>query len=118
MLTETRLANVAAEDRAADRLPRPDHLLAGLFLLIFGLIRGNPEGWGSAQIVASLVGVGGAARSLRRRSRRAAATRCSTSSLFRKPAFNGVSAVAFCLSAGMFAMFLYLTLYIQGVLGY
>jgi hypothetical protein len=39
-------------------------------------------------------------------------------SLFRKPAFNGVSAVAFCLSAGMFAMFLYLTLYIQGVLGY
>ena len=39
-------------------------------------------------------------------------------SLFRNPAFNGVSAVAFCLSAGMFAMFLYLTLYIQGVLGY
>ena len=39
-------------------------------------------------------------------------------SLFRKPAFNGVSIVAFGLSAGMFAMFLYLTLYIQGVLGY
>ncbi len=39
-------------------------------------------------------------------------------SLFRKPAFAGVSAVAFALSAGMFAMFLYLTLYIQDVLGY
>jgi hypothetical protein len=38
--------------------------------------------------------------------------------LFRKPAFNGVSAVAFCLSAGMFAMFLYLTIYLQGVLAY
>lgn len=38
--------------------------------------------------------------------------------LFAKPAFNGVSVVAFCLSAGMFAMFLYLTLYIQEVLGY
>ena len=38
--------------------------------------------------------------------------------LFRKPAFNGVSAVAFGLSAGMFAMFLYLTIYMQGVLGY
>ena len=38
--------------------------------------------------------------------------------LFRKPAFNGVSAVAFALSASMFALFLYLTLYIQGVLGY
>ena len=39
-------------------------------------------------------------------------------SLFRKPAFNGVSIVAFGLSAGMFAMFLYLTLYMQDVLGY
>ena len=39
-------------------------------------------------------------------------------SLFRKPAFTGVSIVAFALSAGMFAMFLYLTLYIQDVLGY
>ena len=39
-------------------------------------------------------------------------------SLFRMPAFGGVSIVAFALSAGMFAMFLYLTLYIQDVLGY
>ena len=38
--------------------------------------------------------------------------------LFRKPAFNGVSAVAFGLSAGMFAMFLYLTIYMQGVLDF
>ncbi|MFI5025729.1 MAG: MFS transporter, partial [Solirubrobacterales bacterium] len=39
-------------------------------------------------------------------------------SLFRKPAFNGVSAVAIGLSAGMFALFLYLTIYMQGVLGF
>ncbi len=38
--------------------------------------------------------------------------------LFRKPSFTGVSVVAFSLSAGMFALFLYLTLYIQDVLGY
>ena len=38
--------------------------------------------------------------------------------LFRNPAFNGVSAVAFGLSGGMFAMFLYLTIYMQGVLGF
>ena len=37
-------------------------------------------------------------------------------SLFRNPSFAGVSIVAFCLSAGMFAIFLYLTLYIQDVL--
>ena len=39
-------------------------------------------------------------------------------SLFRKPSFTGVSIVAFALSAGMFAMFLYLTLYLQGTLSY
>ncbi len=38
--------------------------------------------------------------------------------LFRKPAFAGASIVAFAVSSSMFAMFLYLTLYIQDVLGY
>ena len=38
--------------------------------------------------------------------------------LFRKPAFVGASIAAFALSASMFAMFLYLTLYIQNVLGF
>ena len=38
--------------------------------------------------------------------------------LFRKPTFVGVSIAAFALSASMFAMFLYLTLYMQNVLGY
>src|ERR687887_556466 len=38
--------------------------------------------------------------------------------LFRKRAFAGVSIAAFCLSASMFSMFLYLTLYIQNSLGY
>ena len=39
-------------------------------------------------------------------------------SLFRRPAFTGASIVAFTLSSSIFAMFLYLTLYIQDVLGY
>jgi predicted MFS family arabinose efflux permease len=38
--------------------------------------------------------------------------------LFRKPTFAGVSIVAFTLSASMFSMFLYLTLYLQNVLGF
>ena len=38
--------------------------------------------------------------------------------LFRRPAFAGASIVAFAISASFFAMFLYLTLYIQDVLGY
>src|SRR6185503_14094432 len=38
--------------------------------------------------------------------------------LFRKPAFTGAQITAFAISASMFSMFLYLTLYIQNVLGY
>ena len=38
--------------------------------------------------------------------------------LFRTPAFAGASIVAFAISASMFSMFLFLTLYIQDVLGY
>src|SRR6202007_2621550 len=37
---------------------------------------------------------------------------------FRRPAFAGGSIVAFAISSSMFSMFLYLTLYIQDVLGY
>ena len=117
VLTETKLANVKATDPQPIDWPGLATFSAGLFLLIFGLIRGNPEGWGSAPIVLSL----GAAvlllvAFLVIESRRENAM--LDLSLFRKPSFTGVSIVAFALSAGMFAMFLYLTLYIQGVLGY
>jgi hypothetical protein len=38
--------------------------------------------------------------------------------LFKVPAVDGVSLTAFCLSASIFAMFLYITLYVQDDLGY
>ena len=38
--------------------------------------------------------------------------------LLRKPTFAGGAAAAFLLSFSMFAMFLFITLYLQGVLGY
>src|SRR6478609_7573577 len=115
-LTELRLVNVAAQD--AERIDIPGVLAfsAALFLLILGLIRGNPDGWGGL-IIASLVGSAVLLAVFIAIEARSDHPMLDLS-LFRKPAFNGVSAVAFCLSAGMFAMFLYLTLYIQGVLGY
>ncbi len=117
LLTEARLANVAAQDPQRIDLPGLLTFSSGLFLLIFGLIRGNAEGWGSAPIVTSLAGSAAlllAFVAVEARSRHP----MLELGLFRKPAFNGVSAVAFGLSAGMFAMFLYLTIYMQGVLGY
>ena len=117
LLTEARLANVAAQDPQRIDLPGLLTFSTGLFLLIFGLIRGNAEGWGSLPIVASLVGSAALLLAFVAIEARSAHPMLELS-LFRKPAFNGVSAVAFGLSAGMFAMFLYLTIYMQGVLGY
>jgi EmrB/QacA subfamily drug resistance transporter len=117
VLTERKIANVVSPDPEPIDVPGVVTFSLALFLLIFGLIRGNPEGWGSPLILACL---GGAVALL------AAFIVIEARSdhpmldltLFRKPAFNGVSAVAFGLSAGMFAMFLYLTIYMQGVLDY
>ena len=38
-------------------------------------------------------------------------------SLFKRPAFVGAQVTAFAISSSMFAMFLYLTLYLQNILG-
>jgi EmrB/QacA subfamily drug resistance transporter len=90
---------------------------AALFLLIYGLIRGNAKGWGSTLIVSFLVGavVLLVAFVVVERLQKVPMLDLS---LFRKPAFVGASIAAFVLSASMFAMFLYLTLYVQNVLGY
>jgi EmrB/QacA subfamily drug resistance transporter len=117
VLTELRLANVAAQDPQRIDLPGLVTFSGGLFLLIFGLIRGNPEGWGSVTIVASLAGSAALLLAFLVIEARSDHPMLDLG-LFRKPAFNGVSAVAFGLSAGMFAMFLYLTIYMQGVLDY
>jgi EmrB/QacA subfamily drug resistance transporter len=115
-LTELRLANVAAQDPAPVDLPGLASFSLGLFLLIFGLIRGNAEGWGSGVIVATLAGSAALLLAFVAIEARSAHPMLDLG-LFRRPAFDGVSAVAFGLSAGMFAMILYLTIYMQGVTG-
>ncbi len=90
---------------------------AALFMLVFALIRGNDEGWGSAPIVSLLMGSAvllALFLAVERRRERP----MFDLSLFAKPTFVGASIVAFALSASMFAMFLYITLYIQNILGY
>ncbi len=88
-----------------------------LFMLVYALIEGNQKGWGSTEIVSLLVGSAlllGVFLIAELRQRRP----MLDLALFRKPAFTGASIVAFSVSASIFAMFLYLTLYIQDVLGY
>jgi EmrB/QacA subfamily drug resistance transporter len=88
-----------------------------LFALVFALLRGNDLGWSSAWIVGLLVAgalLFAAFLVVESRSRKPMVDL----TLFRKPAFAGAQIAAFALSASMFAMFLYLTLYLQNVLHY
>jgi EmrB/QacA subfamily drug resistance transporter len=89
----------------------------GLFLLIFALVRGNPEGWGSALIVAFLIGAGVLLVLFVVVEARVRHPMFDLG-LFRVPTFTGASIVAFALSASLFSLFLYITLYIQNSLGY
>src|ERR671934_1480033 len=57
-LTVTKLANLKAQDPSPIDWPGLVTFSLGLFGLVFGLIRGNPEGWSSPQIPASLVAAG------------------------------------------------------------
>ena len=91
-------------------------LIGGLFCLILALIEGNRRGWSSAFIVTLF-----AAAALFLACFIASQALQSVSmidlGLFKRPAFVGAQTTAFTISASMFAMFLYLTLYLQNILG-
>jgi EmrB/QacA subfamily drug resistance transporter len=89
---------------------------AALFLLVFAVIRSNAEGWGSALIVG-LLAASAVLLAVFVVSQFKQANAMFDVALFSKPTFNGGAVVAFALSASMFAMFLYLTLYLQTILG-
>jgi EmrB/QacA subfamily drug resistance transporter len=91
-------------------------LTAGLGLLVLGLLRGNEDGWTSTPIVAEL---GGAVLLLIAFVLVEARVRepMLPLGLFRKRSFTGAQVAAFAISASMFAAYIYITLYLQGVLG-
>ncbi len=90
---------------------------AALFLLVFALVRGNDDGWGSALITGLLVGAGVLLLVFLVAEWRQSDPMLDLN-LFRRPAMVGVSLAAFTIAASIFALFLYLTLYIQDDLGY
>jgi len=88
-----------------------------LFLLVLALVRGNDDGWGSTKIMSLFVGAAVLMTVFLLAEWRQKDPMLDLT-LFKRPAMVGVSATAFTLSASIFAMFLYLTLYIQDDLGY
>ncbi|MDA0173894.1 MFS transporter [Solirubrobacter taibaiensis] len=90
---------------------------AALAALVFGLIRGNDEGFTSPLILTLLIGSAVLLVAFVFVQRTAKYPTFDLS-LFRVPTFVGGLIAAFVLSAAMFACFLYLTLYMQNQLGY
>ncbi len=113
----TRMVNKA--DPGATRLDLPGLVTfsGSLFLLVFALVIGNDDGWSSAKVLAMLVGAAVlmaafvAAELVQERP-------MFDLALFRKRSFTGVSFATLMVGGGMFAMFPYITLYLQNDLGY
>jgi EmrB/QacA subfamily drug resistance transporter len=89
---------------------------SALFLLVLGLVRGNDEGWGSTLIVSLLGGATVLLAAFVAIERRVSEPMLPLH-FFRRPAFTGVQLAAFAVSSTLFALFLYLTLYLQNYLG-
>ena len=88
-----------------------------LFLIVLGILRGNARGWTSGLILASLI-CGVLLLFLFVVVEQRQERPMFDVTLFRQRAFVGVSVATFCIAAGMFAMFPYLSIYLQDILGY
>jgi EmrB/QacA subfamily drug resistance transporter len=91
-------------------------LTGGLFLLVLALLRGNDVGWGSTQIVAEFSGAAALLAAFALIERRVKDPMLPLG-LFRIPSFAGAQVAAFAISASLFALYLYTTIYLQQVIG-
>src|SRR3954468_4319435 len=92
-------------------------LSVGLSALVLALVEGNSWGWGSTEIVALLVTavVGLVAFVLAELHGKAPMVQFE---FFRTRSFLGANTVAFIVSFAMLAMFFFIALYMQNILGY
>jgi EmrB/QacA subfamily drug resistance transporter len=98
-------------------LPGAITFAAALTLIVLGLTRGNSEGWGDPLIVGALAGgamllVVFVLLELRR------PAPMLDLRLFRERAFAGTAAVAFLQSVAIYPLFLFMSLWLQNILGY
>jgi EmrB/QacA subfamily drug resistance transporter len=102
--------------RAVD-IPGIAGITVGLTALVFALVQGNAWGWGSPEIVGLLALSVLAFGAFVAVEKRAAAPVVDFEAL-RSKQFLGANIAAFLVSFGMFAMFFFLALYMQNILGY
>jgi EmrB/QacA subfamily drug resistance transporter len=101
------------------RLDIPGLILGtgGLFMITFGLIEANRKGWGSPEIIASLI-AGAILIAVFLVWEHLATHPMMPLSYFKIPSFSAGNAVAFSVSLGLFSAFLYMSLYMQLIRGY
>ena len=92
-------------------------LTAGLVSLVYGLIRAGETGWGNPGVIACLCLAAGCLTVFVWVESRAAHPLLDLS-LFKVPTFDGGLIAAFTVNGSLFAMFVYLVLYLQDDLGY
>jgi EmrB/QacA subfamily drug resistance transporter len=98
---------------------RPDWigqaLSAGsMFLLVLALLRGNEVGWGATATIAEFVGAGVLGLAFVAVEARIAEPMLPLG-LFRDRSFTGIQLAAMGISGSLFAIFVYMTFYFQGV---
>jgi EmrB/QacA subfamily drug resistance transporter len=91
-------------------------LTAGLALLVLGLLRGNEDGWTSTLILAELIGAAVFLSAFVLVESRVREPMLPLG-MFRKRSFTGAQVAAFAISGSLYAVYIYATLYLQGVLG-
>jgi EmrB/QacA subfamily drug resistance transporter len=111
-VTESRSPHASSPDWAGFVL-----LTTGLVSLVYGLIRASETSWSDPGVVACL-GLGVAGLAGFGVVERFVAHPMFDLSLFRIPTFAGSSIAAFAMNGSLYAMLLYLVLYLQDVLGY
>ncbi|MET3806517.1 EmrB/QacA subfamily drug resistance transporter [Nakamurella sp. UYEF19] len=106
----------------AEKARRPDWIGFVIFTLalsspVYGLIESNEKSFGDSLVIGCLAAAGVLMLAFVIRELRADSPMFDLS-LFRLPTFTGGAVAAFGLSASIFALLLYLVLYVQDVLGY
>ena len=114
----TRKYVLESRDPKARRIDWVGQLLltGGLFLLVLALLRGNEDGWTSTLIMAELTAAAVLLLAFVRYELTAREPMLPMR-MFRNGAFTGAQVAAFAISSSFFAIFLYITLYLQQVLG-
>src|SRR4051812_21163094 len=99
-------------------IPGVATLSVGLTALVLALVEGNSWGWGSGRIVALLVVAAVALPAFVFVERRVSRVPMVDFAFFRSRTYVGANTVAFIVSFAMLAMFFFLALYMQNILGY